>query len=258
MEKNKFKELKNKKGFTIALYSCAAIVIAMTGIIASKNESAKQEKQNTTQVQQVEQVNQSNVKSYQDNKKQEKNKNLTAKNETTTQNQNVTSEKKKDSVAPTTETPAKSEKTTQTTLSYDETKEMKWPVSGQIVMDYSTETAIYDKTLDQYRTNDNICISGKVGDDVYASTKGIVKSVSKDKENLTTIILDHGNGWLSTYSQLQDNTLVKKGDIVDEGAVIGNISEPSYKSSLLGPHLEFKITHNNTSTDPKLLLAQEE
>lgn len=262
MKKNKFKEFTNKKGFMVAIYSCAAIVIAMTGIIASNKETKKNDEVKENQVQ-VEQANQSNVKSYQENQitgngaLTPKESNLTAKEEKST-------EKTTDKKTSKTEKQETTEKTTDTKSSktgytfFDDSKEMSWPLSGKIVMDYSMETAIYDKTLDQYRTNDTVCISGNVGDDVLASADGVIKSVSNDKENLTSVVIEHGNGWLSTYSQLQNDILVKEGDVVHEGTVIGKISEPSYKSSLLGPHLEFKVTQNDNVTDPKLVLAGEE
>lgn len=272
MKKNKFKEIANKKGFMIAIYSCAAIVIAMTGIIASRKEDDKQQSIEEQQQAPVEEVNQSDVKSYHESQitgnsaldagygyvKNEDNaaeKTSESKEPQKTKTENNKSGKSEG----TTEKPSEKTDLAKTEFTFfDDSKEMSWPLSGQIVMDYSMETAIYDKTLDQYRTNDSICIEGNVGDDVKASADGKVVSVSKDKENLTSIAIEHGNGWLSTYSQLQDNVLVKEGDIVDEGAVIGNLSEPSYKSSLLGPHLEFKVMNNDVSTDPKIVLLQEE
>ena len=67
MKNNKFKEITNKKGFMIAIYSCAAIVIAMTGIIASNKEGDKQTRIEETKQAQAEEVNQSDVKSYREN-----------------------------------------------------------------------------------------------------------------------------------------------------------------------------------------------
>lgn len=275
MKKNKLKELTNKKGFMIALYSCAAIVITMTGIIASNNTDDSRLPKDEEKQAKVEQANQSDVKSYRENL-------ITGSGALETESPSIivkedSQEKKKPEQTSETKTSAKkeneknsndnetSEKSSENDkqskneyVFFDDSKEMSWPLAGQIVMDYSMETAIYDKTLDQYRTNDSVCISGNVGDDITASAEGKVKSVSQDKENLTSVVIEHGNGWLSTYSQLQNNVLVKEGDIVDEGAVIGNLSEPSYKSSLLGPHLEFKVMHNDGCTDPKMVLSQEE
>ncbi len=139
---------------------------------------------------------------------------------------------------------------------FNESQEMTWPVSGQIVMDYSTETAIYDKTLELYRTNDSICISSPEGTDVMASSEGIVENIFTDNENGKTVVINHGNGWMSTYSQLQEEVNVAVGQVVKEGEFIGKIGSPSNYSVLLGPHLNFKITKDNTSSDPKLVLAQ--
>lgn len=273
MKNNKFKEITNKKGFMIAIYSCAAIVIAMTGIIASNKEGDKQTRIEETKQAQAEEVNQSDVKSYRENQvtgnsalnasdgyaeKSEKSSEKSSESKVS-KNKEEDNKKNQSGNSDTTEKATEKNKSSKTEFTFfDDSKEMSWPLAGQIVMDYSMETAIYDKTLDQYRTNDSLCISGNVGDDVKASADGKVKSVFNDKENLTSVVIEHGNGWLSTYSQLQDNVLVKEGDIVDEGAVIGNLSEPSYKSSLLGPHLEFKVMNNDSCTDPKIILSQEE
>ena len=278
MKNNKFKEITNKKGFMIAIYSCAAIVIAMTGIIASNREGDEQARVDETRQAQVEEVNQSDVKSYLENQitgngaldadsgyyteNSENNNEKTSESrlsEKSTTEDNQNNQNNQSSNNDTTEKTTESNESAKTEFTlFDDSKEMSWPLEGQIVMDYSMETAIYDKTLDQYSTNDSLCIAGTVGDDIKASADGKVISVFNDKENLTSVVIEHGNGWLSTYSQLQDNVLVKEGDIVDEGAVIGNLAEPSYKSSSLGPHLEFKVMNNDTCTDPKIILSQEE
>lgn len=139
---------------------------------------------------------------------------------------------------------------------FDNSKEMTWPVSGQIVMNYSTETAIYDKTLDLYRTNDSICISAPEGTEVLASADGIVENIFIDNQKGTSVVINHGNGWLSTYGQLTEDVDVSVGQIVDMGEQIGNISLPSNYSVLLGPHLDFTITKDDLSSDPLLVLAQ--
>ncbi len=85
------------------------------------------------------------------------------------------------------------------------------PLAGNIVMDYSADHAIYDATLDQYRTNDHISIGAKKGESVKASEDGTVESVKTDDERGITVVLNHGNGWQTTYSQLQEDVVVKEG-----------------------------------------------
>ena len=140
---------------------------------------------------------------------------------------------------------------------FDETQKMSWPVSGKILMDYNSEKLIYDKTLDQYRTNDSLSIAAKIGDQVKAGADGIVKLITKTDEDGNLIIIDHGNNWTSIYSQLQDNLLVNEGDFVKKGQAIGGVNSPTKYGVLLGSHLDFKVTHNDSSINPKNLLARD-
>lgn len=140
--------------------------------------------------------------------------------------------------------------------SFDETQKMSWPVSGKILMDYQPDKLIYDKTLEQYRTNDSLSISAKIGEQVKASADGIVKLITKTDEDGNLIIIDHGNNWTSVYSQLQDNLLVNEGDYVKKGQIIGGVNSPTKYGVLLGSHLDFKITHDDNNVNPKIFLAQ--
>jgi len=121
-------------------------------------------------------------------------------------------------------------------------------------MNFSDDHAIYDKTLDQFRTNDSICIAADVGSQVCASAEGVVKSISHSRETGNAIVIDNGNGWTTTYSQLQDNTLVAEGDVVKEGQVIGGVASPSIYSVLLGNHVEFKVMKDEQLVNPVSVL----
>ena len=134
-------------------------------------------------------------------------------------------------------------------------EDMDWPVSGKIVMDFSVERLVYDVTLDQYRTNDNICIEAAIGEKVKASADGIVRSIYSTREMGNSIVIEHGNGWFTTYSQLQNGILVNEGDVVNAGQVIGGVGEPSIYSTLLGSHLSFKVVKDDAVVNPSLVLA---
>ncbi|MDR1067054.1 MAG: peptidoglycan DD-metalloendopeptidase family protein [Clostridiales bacterium] len=138
--------------------------------------------------------------------------------------------------------------------SFSENSKMSWPVLGDIVMDYSDSHAIYDKTLDQYRTNDILCIGADIGSQVVASAEGVVVKTANTKENGNLIVIDHGNGWTTTYSQLQDGLLVKEGDLVKKGQIIGGVNNPSIYSVLLGNHLGFKVAKNSVPVNPLSVL----
>lgn len=138
---------------------------------------------------------------------------------------------------------------------YTQSEKMSWPLEGDVVMNYSMDAPIYDETLDQYRTNDNIAISANLGEQVKATAEGVVKTVSSSREDGNYIVIDHGNGWETKYSQLQETQLVAEGDIVQAGQVIGGVSIPTIYEVLLGNHLDFSVTKDGEKIDPMTVLG---
>lgn len=230
---------KDKKGFYLTLYAVATIFLLIAFGITILNGSNN----NTSDIPQenAAPVGKSNDKPV---------------IETTTV-ENTAAKQTEPTTALTAKTETATEKaTSDASLSlFNENDEMVWPVAGQIIMDYSTEASVYDKTLDQYRTNDSICISAALGDEVCASADGVVSAITKDDEKGVSVTLDHGNGWLSTYSQLQDNLNISDGQTVYKGDKIGLVAEPSKYSVALGPHIEFSVYKDDVATDPKIVLA---
>ncbi|MCL2853125.1 MAG: M23 family metallopeptidase [Defluviitaleaceae bacterium] len=137
---------------------------------------------------------------------------------------------------------------------FDISQRMEWPVLGDVVMSYSSDRLIYDMTLDQYRTNDNISIAAELGSQVLASSAGIVEFVGYTRESGNYVIINHGNGWITTYSQLQDGVLVNAGDVVRAGQPIGGVGSPSIYSVLLGNHVSFRVENHGVSVDPRTVL----
>ena len=132
----------------------------------------------------------------------------------------------------------------------------KYPINGEIVMDYSIDKAIFDITLEQYRTNDSIAISANEGSDVFASADGKISKIYEDSENGLSIVIEHKNGWQTTYSQLKKDIAVKEGENVKCGQKIGSVSNPTSYRVLLGSHLDFKIEQNGETIDPKVVLVR--
>jgi murein DD-endopeptidase MepM/ murein hydrolase activator NlpD len=138
---------------------------------------------------------------------------------------------------------------------FQDTDKMGWPVVGEIVMDYSVDHVLYDKTLDQYRTNDDIRIAAQPGTPVKASASGVVTKVEKTRKDGNVVVIDNGNGWTTTYGQLMDSVLVKEGEVVKSGQVIGGVSSPTIYGVLLGNHLIFEVSKDEVAIDPKTVLA---
>ncbi len=64
------------------------------------------------------------------------------------------------------------------------------------------------------------------------------------------IVINHGNGWVSTYNHLSTFS-VSVGDFVKAGEVIGAMGNTGYST---GPHLHFELLYHNRFRDPLPLL----
>jgi murein DD-endopeptidase MepM/ murein hydrolase activator NlpD len=118
---------------------------------------------------------------------------------------------------------------------------------------------VYDPTLDQYRTNDDLRISAKEGTPVKAGADGRITAIGRNNVYGQYVTIYHGNGYMATYGQLMDGLLVKEGEYVKAGQVIGGVGKPSYFGSLNGTHVNLRITKDEQPIDPRnILLASSE
>ena len=139
---------------------------------------------------------------------------------------------------------------TKPSVSQKEKPVFAYPLQGEVVLPYSMDHAIYDPTLEQYRTNASVSISAERGTEVKAAADGTVQQVTADAENGNTIVIAHENGWLTTYGQLEEAVNVQKGDQVVQGQVIGSVDEPTKYGVALGSHLEFAMEQNGELKNP--------
>lgn len=138
-------------------------------------------------------------------------------------------------------------------VSFGEEASLMWPSAGTILIDYSMDSSVYFPTLNQYKYNPALVIGSEVGNQVIASAKGIVESITIDEETGTTLVLNIGDGYRLTYGQLKE-LAAAQGDVVEAGAVIGYVSEPTKYYSVEGSNLYFKMTQDEMPVDPVLYL----
>ena len=132
---------------------------------------------------------------------------------------------------------------------------MLWPVAGDIAMRFSMDSLIFDPTLVQFRTNDDIRISSEGGTYVQAGAEGRVLAIGRNVVRGNYVKIDHGNGWVATYGQLADNKLVSVGEIVHAGQLIGSVGSPSIFGSMLGYHVNLHVTRDDVPVNPLELLV---
>lgn len=134
-------------------------------------------------------------------------------------------------------------------ITFSEGDSLIWPVSGSILMNYSMDQTVYFATLDQYKYNPAVVISGELGEQVVTAARGNVVSVETDAQTGNTVTIDIGGGYQAIYGQLADVT-VAAGDYVNAGQAIGNLSEPTKYYSVEGCNLYFELQKDGTPVNP--------
>ena len=114
-----------------------------------------------------------------------------------------------------------------------------WPVQGQVISGYGAKG-------DGLR-NDGINIAAPAGLGVKASENGVVAYVGDNLQAFgNLILLRHQDGYMTAYAHLQA-ALVREGDVVRRGQVIGRVGNTG---SVSRPQLHFEIRRAAKPVDP--------
>lgn len=111
------------------------------------------------------------------------------------------------------------------------------PIYGTIVRGFDAPDSSFDITImgiDSERT-------------VMAIENGTVVGVTPWSAGNTSIIIQHGNGYVSIYKQLGE-ALVRKGEMIHSGAVIGRQAVTEDGKAI---DLGFELWRNGTAVDPE-------
>ncbi len=85
------------------------------------------------------------------------------------------------------------------------------------------------------------------GSSVFATADGVVQEISDKSSTLgKTIVIDHGNGYKTSYSHLL-SALVRRGQKVQRGDVIALTGNSGLS---LAPHLHYEVRYNDLRVDP--------
>lgn len=134
-------------------------------------------------------------------------------------------------------------------VNFNEDSKLLWPVNGTVLMSYSMDKTVYFQTLDQYKYNPAVVISGAEGDQVICGTTGIIKSIDVTAETGTTVNVDIGNGYELFYGQLKE-VPVKVGDYVEAKSVLGYVSQPTKYYSVEGCNVYFEMRKDGQPVNP--------
>ncbi len=142
---------------------------------------------------------------------------------------------------------------TKEAVNFVDTDMLMWPVSGEVLMDFSMEQTIYFETLDQFKRNPAIVIAGQVDGEVLAAGRGIVQLIEERHDIGLTMTVDMGNGYQAIYGQLKDLRF-EEGQLIEQGNVIGLVAEQTKYYSLEGVNVYFEMKKDGESINPESYL----
>ena len=135
-------------------------------------------------------------------------------------------------------------------------KELKFekPVKGDIVREYAKDNLIYSDTLQEWTTHLGIDIKAEKTTVVNSAEAGTVKSIKNDPRYGLTIVIDHGDGYQTIYSNLLTSEYVVEGEKVEKGQAIGTVGNTAVFEITDEPHLHFEILKDSLQVDPSIYI----
>lgn len=117
------------------------------------------------------------------------------------------------------------------------------PINGAITSRYGKRKDPLNK---KSAFHTGVDLRGKRGQKIKATADGIVKKAFRNGGHGNYVMLDHGNGYTTSYSHMQ-KYLVQRGDRVKRGQVIGLVGSTGRST---GPHLHYEVALDGKTINP--------
>ncbi len=124
-----------------------------------------------------------------------------------------------------------------------------WPVTGRISSIFGLRRFFNEQ---ERRPHSGLDIAAAEGTPIKATASGTVIDSGDFFFSGNLIYLDHGQGLISMYAHMS-KLLVKPGDYVTQGQIIGEVGETG---RVTGPHLHFAVMANRVLIDPIFMLPK--
>ena len=122
---------------------------------------------------------------------------------------------------------------------------LPWPVDGKVITKYGKQRDPGGSKT--YINNTDIEIQSNLGTPVKSIFTGVIRIITYLPGYGNTLIVDHGKGYYSVYSHL-DEIYVQKDDFVKTGDVLATVGD---SGSFSGAKLQFGIYGSQESYNPE-------
>lgn len=125
-----------------------------------------------------------------------------------------------------------------------------WPIKGEVIKEHAVDELVYSKTLDMWRIHPGIDIAAEIEEEVIAIQDGKIISKKIDGFYGNVVEIEHVNGYVSVYSNLDEFYSIEEGDNVKQGDVIGKVGCSAQGEIEDEIHLHFEILKDNEWINP--------
>ncbi len=126
------------------------------------------------------------------------------------------------------------------------------PAVGNISKEFEIDVPVYSLTMNDYRAHTGVDIAANLGEEVIASSGGVVSKIWNDPMMGSSITIDHGDNIYTTYKNLAPGSTdsLSVGDRVMMGQTIGAIGESALIEIAEEPHVHVEMTVDGSYVDP--------
>lgn len=149
-----------------------------------------------------------------------------------------------------------SEELSRTPQAMVQRKYFDWPIDeARLTRGYSADPVPHPKKRRKKKSHWGIDLAANKGTPIYSSHHGTVAYSGREFKGYGKMLLIEGeNGWATIYAHF-DKILVKEGQKVRQGDMIGLMGKTG---RVTGVHLHFEIRQNKDAYDPLLFLPNGE
>ena len=122
-----------------------------------------------------------------------------------------------------------------------------------VVKDYADNYLQFNESLNRWEIHLAVDMIAE-NPAVFSIYDGVVLSIDENSLDGCVVKIQHEDGFVSEYSSMSQELMVKQGDNVKKGQLIGKSSDSAANEMVDGAHLHFAMYKDGVEIDPNIYL----